>query len=222
MVKILETEIYLPIKTYLEAQGYEVKSEIADADVMGVKTEGPPILVELKVGFSLTLLQQAVARQAVSDQVYVAVPRWVGRAGWKAFKANVGLCRRLELGVLSVDIKSGAVQVHAEPKPFQKRKSKLKQSRLSSEFNRREGDPNLGGTRGKIQTAYRQDAEKCAAFLAESGSSKGSVVRDATGVARATVMMRDNHYGWFTPSGGGVYALTDAGFAAVSAKAVSS
>ena len=80
-----------------------------------------------------------------------------------------------------------------------------------SEFTRREGDPNKGGTNGKIVTAYLQDAQKCAEVLAENGPTKGALVKNTTGVVHATRIMRDNHYGWFTPLGNGIYDLSDAG-----------
>ncbi len=231
-----ETELYAPVKSWLEGLGYEVKAEVAAADVVAVRRrlaggegrsegcypsrspeyfhqdeEQEPIIVELKLGFSLTLLQQAVARQAMSDAVYVAVPRWQGRAGWRAFKANTGLCKRLRLGVLSVRQNDGFVQVHADPTPFRPQKSKARRAALLSEFSRREGDPNEGGTRGKLVTAYRQDAEKLVAYLAENGPSKGAVIARATGVARATRMMADNHYGWFFRLKKGIYGLSGAG-----------
>lgn len=210
MTRPRETDLYAPVKAHLEAAGYAVKAEVGPSDVMGVAGE-EVVLVELKAGFSLTLLQQAVARQAITDTVYVAVPRWRGRAGWKAFKGNVDLCKRLGLGVLSVRLEDGFVHVHADPVPFRPRKSRVRRARLLGEFSRRAGDPNIGGTRGKIMTAYRQDAERIAAFLAESGPSKGAVVAQATGVARATEMMRVNHYGWFEKVAIGVYRLTGAG-----------
>ena len=206
-----ETDLYAPIKGWLEGLGYEVKSEVGAADVVAIRDDHPPLIVELKLGFSLTLLHQGVARQAISDSVYVAVPRWKGKAGWRTFKRNVGLCKRLALGVVSVRLEDGFVQVHADPSSFQPRKSKPRQVKLLSEFKRREGDPNAGGTRGQIVTAYKQDAEKCAVYLAEHGSSKGSVVRDATGVKNATTVMRNNHYGWFRRLGNGIYELTEKG-----------
>jgi len=114
-----ETLLYAPVKAWLEALGYDVKSEVGPADVVGLRADAEPVVVELKTGFSLTLLQQAVARQAVTEQVYVAVPRWKGKAGWRAFKGNIGLCKRLGLGVLSVTLDEGTVQVHCDPAPFQ-------------------------------------------------------------------------------------------------------
>ncbi len=181
--------------------------------MVAVQDGAEPVVVELKTGFSLTLLQQACARQAVTDAVYVAVPRWAGKPGWRAFKGNTGLCKRLGgLGVLSVRLKDGFVQVHADPAPpYQPRKSKLRKSRLLGEFAKRAGgDPNEGGTRGgKIVTAYRQDAERCRDFLAAHGTARGQDVAKATGVARATTIMRDNHYGWFEKVEKGVYRLFD-------------
>jgi len=215
MSKPAETDLYAPVKAWLEGVGYEVKSEVGPADVMAIRDGEPPVIVELKAGFSLTLLQQAVARQAVTDLVYVAVPRWSGKPGWRSFKGNLGLCRRLGLGVLSVRLKEGLVQVHADPGPFQPRKSKVKTARLLSEFARRDGDPNMGGTNGKLVTAYRQDAEKLAACLAKEGPMKGAALAKATGVTTATRMMAINHYGWFERVERGIYGLTDEGRAAL-------
>lgn len=213
MDRVRETDLYGPVKAHLEAAGYEVKAEIGAADVMGVAGD-EIVLVELKAGFSLALLQQAVQRQKVTDAVYVAVPRWRGRAGWRAFKGNVDLCRRLALGVLSVRLEDGFVQVHADPAPFRPRKSAPRKARLLGEFARRAGDPNTGGTRGKVVTAYQQDCERIAAYLAAHGASKGHAVAKATGVAGATRIMAANHYGWFERVERGVYGLSGEGRAA--------
>ncbi len=208
MDRLSETDLYAPIKTWLEGLGYEVKAEIAGADVVALRGEAEPVIVELKTGFSLALLQQAVARQAVSDAVYVAVPRWKGRAGWRAFKGNLGLCRRLGLGVLSVRLRDGLVQLHHDPAPYRPRKSPARRAALLGEFARRTGDPNTGGTRGRLITAYRQDAERLRAYLAENGPSRGAEVARATGIPEATRMMRDNHYGWFRRLERGIYGLS--------------
>jgi hypothetical protein len=208
---MLETELYPPVKAHLEAQGYEVKAEIGAADVVACRAGDVPLIVELKTGFSLTLLQQAVARQSISDCVYVAVPRWAGKSGWRTFKGNVGLCKRLGIGVMSVRLKDGHVQVHADPGVFRPRKSKRRKGALLREFEQREGDPNTGGTRGQVVTAYRQNAVKCAMFLNEHGPSKGAVVARETGVGKATRMMADNHHGWFVRVVPGIYDLTAEG-----------
>lgn len=216
MGKVAETDLYAPVKAWLEGLGFEVKAEVGAADVVAMR-DGAMTVVELKVGFSLTLLQQAVARQALTDNVYVAVPRWGGRQGWRAFKGNVGLCKRLGVGVMSVRMSDGFVQIHADPGAFTPRKSRAKTGRVLSEFARLEGDPNVGGTRGKRVTAYQQDCERIARFLAVNGPSKGAMVAKATEVATATRMMAINHYGWFERVDKGIYTLTTTGQAAVKA-----
>jgi len=62
-----------------------------------------------------------------------------------------------------------------------------------------------------LVTGYRQDALKCAAYLAHVGAEKGAIVAKATGVPSATSLMRSNVYGWFCKVETGVYMLTPVG-----------
>ena len=213
-----ETDLYPPIKAFLETAGYSVKAEIAAADVVALRDGHEPVIVELKTGFSLALFHQGVARLAISDQVYLAVPAGQGRRFRKALADNTQLARRLGLGVMTVRLSTGLVEVLCDPGPFAPRKSAAKRHALMAEFARRRGDPNLGGVQGQRVTAYRQDALLCARHLAGAGACRGAWVKSATGVVRATTLMRDNHYGWFARLGGGVYDLTDAGRVAVAAQ----
>lgn len=212
-----ETDLYPPIKTFLEDQGYVVKSEVGAADVVGVRGGEPPVVVELKLGFSLALFHQCIARMKVTDDVYLAVARQTGKRFAKAVKDNTVLARRLGLGLITVRLTDGLVEVHCDPGPYAPRKSKKRQAQLLREFARRQGDPNDGGqTRAGLVTAYRQDALKIAMYLFEVGASKGADVAKETKVSVATRMMRDNHYGWFEKVEKGVYGLTPAGAEAVS------
>jgi hypothetical protein len=137
------------------------------------------------------------------------VPRWKGRAGWKTFKGNISICKRLGLGVISVNVAEGIVQVHNEPKPFKPRKNPKRKEATLKEFNGRDGDRNIGGTPGGGRhTAYRQDAEKCRDYLRKHGPTKGAKVAKETDIARATAIMRSNHYGWFEKVETGVYGLS--------------
>lgn len=202
-----ESDLYPPVKAHLEAQGYEVKGEVGAADVVARRAGEDPVIVELKTGFSLTLFHQAVARQAVSDLVYIAVPKPKRDA-----RENVKLARMLGLGVLFVRPRDGFVEVMADPGPYRPRKSKKKSARLLREFDRLRGDPNAGGaTRHGIVTGYRQDAIACARFLAVHGPSKGAKVAEWAEVPQATRIMADNHYGWFTRVERGVYGLSETG-----------
>jgi len=204
-----ETDLYEPIKRFLEQQGYEVKAEIGSADVVAVRGTEPPLIVETKTGFSLSLFHQGTERQAITDLVYIAVPLGRGQASKKALQRNLKLCRLLGLGLLTVGPRDPQVQVHADPGPYRPRQSKGKKVRLLSEFVRRVGDPNVGGaTRKGLVTAYRQEAMRCAAFLLEHGATKAALVAKGSGVPHARKIMADNHYGWFQRLGAGIYDLT--------------
>lgn len=214
MGEIRETALYEPVKRFLEGQGYTVKGEVADADIVACRAGSPPVIVELKTGFSLALLHQGVARLAVTDSVYLCVPRRGGRASWRALQDNVKLCRRLGLGVITVRLRDRFVEVLCDPAPYRPRKVKARQDRLLREFARRAGDPAQGGaTRDGQVTAYRQDALRIAAFLAGNGPSKGSDVARATQVPTATRIMAADHYGWFERVSTGIYQLTENGHA---------
>ncbi len=78
MGRILETELYPPVKAFLVEQGYEVKAEVGSADLVACRDGADPVIVELKTGFTLSLFHQAVVRQSVTDAVYVAVARGKG------------------------------------------------------------------------------------------------------------------------------------------------
>lgn len=203
-----EADLYAPVKAYLQRQGYEVKGEVGAADVVGRRGDDL-VIVELKTGFSLALFHQGIERLALTDDVYVAVPAG-GRT--KALRNNVKLARRLGLGVLSVRLRDGFVEALADPGPYAARKIKRKTKALLRAFDRLDGDPNAGGaTRHGLVTGYRQDALKCARFLAVHGESKGAKVAEWAEVPQATRIMRDDHYGWFTRIRTGVYDLSPRG-----------
>ena len=104
---------------------------------------------------------------------------------------------------------------HADPTPYQPRKRPKLRARLLSEFVRRSGDHNLGGTnRRPRMTAYREDALACARVLAE-GAMKAASVRDAAEVPKASAILRADVYGWFAKVARGTYDLAPAGRAAL-------
>jgi len=210
---VREADLYPDLKAFLEGQGYEVKAEIGACDVMALRGGDPPVIVEMKLTFSLALVLQGVARQALFDTVYLAVP--APKKGWPARYGDiVALCRRLGLGLLVVAPGQG-VEAHLDPGPYRPRQNAARAGRLLREFQRRVGDPNEAGTTGvKRMTAYRQDALRCLVRLVD-GPLKGAEVARLSGVARATALMRADHYGWFQRQEKGVYGLTPRGQAAL-------
>jgi hypothetical protein len=208
-----EVELYGPIKQFLEAQGYAVKGEIGACDVVAVRGDEGPVVVELKERLSLALVLQAVERLRVSDAVYVAFRTGEGQsASWRSRTKQVtSLLRRLGLGLLTVSERGKVVPV-LDPGPYRPKADRPRRERLLREFAERVGDPESGGSASHPRlTAYRQDALRCARILAHMGVLKLSDVRERTGVSRAGSIMRDNHYGWFQRVRTGFYDLSEQG-----------
>ena len=205
-----ETDLYAPVKQFLERQGYAVKGEIGRCDVVAMRGDEPPVIVELKNAFSLKLLLQGIDRQAMSDAVYLAIPA----PAWKNGKDILALCKRLGLGLITVH--RGVAQADLDPAPYQPRKNNKRAALLLKEFAHRHGDPNCGGaTRTAIVTAYRQDALRCAKLIHCEGAARVAEIRSRTQVQRAAAILQNDVYGWFFRPTRGVYDLTDAGRAAL-------
>lgn len=209
-----ESDLYLPLKQFLEAQGYEVKAEIQDCDVLAVRGEEPPVVVELKLSLNLGVVLQAVERLSLTPTVYVGVPQRCGALARRR-KPILKLLRMLGLGLVAVDpsLKTGSVDVLLDPGEYRPRKSPQRQARLLGEFMRRVGDPNLGGTtkRRGIMTAYRQRAIAMGRFLQENGPTKASRVAEALEEPKARDILYRDVYGWFERESLGVYKLSPRG-----------
>ncbi|MFC1662448.1 DUF2161 family putative PD-(D/E)XK-type phosphodiesterase [Gemmatimonadota bacterium] len=208
-----EVELYGPIKQFLEAQGYAVKGEIGPCDIVAVRGDEGPVVVECKERLNLALILQAVDRLSVSDTVYVAFRIGKGHsASWRSRRRQVtSLLRRLGLGLLTVSARGNVVPV-LDPAPYRPRTNAPRRERLLKEFVERVGDPEAGGSASRRRlTAYRQDALRCARELADAGVLKVSVLRERTGVSRVGPILRDNHYGWFDRVKTGHYDLSPKG-----------
>jgi hypothetical protein len=200
-----ETELYAPVKAFLEAQGYEVKGEIKGCDVVGVRGDEPPVIVELKRSFGLGLVLQGIDRLSLTDGVYLAVGEWP-----KRLPDLRKLLRRVGLGLLVVARRR--VEVVLDPEPYAPRKDRKRGRALLGEHERRAGDPTQGGsTRVPIMTAYRQEALRCVTLLADNGPMSLKALRAAGDVPRAARILQDDVYGWFERKGRGVYALSAGG-----------
>ena len=208
-----EVDLYGPIKQFLESQGYAVKGEIRACDIVAVRGDEGPVVVELKERLNLALLLQAVDRLRVSDAVYVAFRIGKGHsASWRSRRKQVtSLLRRLGLGLLTVSARGSVVAV-LDPAPYRPRLDTGRRTRLLREFAERVGDPETGGSTSRQRlTAYRQDAVRCARELTNEPVLKVSVIRERAEVSRAGPILRDNHYGWFERVKTGHYELSPSG-----------
>ena len=209
-----ESDLYLPLKRFLESQGYAVKGEVQDCDVVAVRGEEVPVVVELKLTTNLDVILQAVDRLAITPKVYIGIPRR-SRSLKRRRKQIIKLLRMLGLGLVTIDpdLKVGSVDVLLDPSEYKPRKSKRRQERLLGEFMRRVGDPNLGGTakRKGIMTAYRQRSLAIGGFLQDNGPTKASDVAITIGDPQARDILYNNVYGWFERESRGVYKLSPRG-----------
>ena len=208
-----EADLYGPIKRFLEAQGYAVKGEIGACDIVAVRGEEGPVVVELKERLNLALILQAVDRLRISDAVYIAFRIGKGHsASWRSRTKQVtSLLRRLGLGLLTVSTRGNVVPV-LDPAPYRPRSDARRRGRLLREFAERAGDPEAGGSASRQRlTAYRQDALRCARELADAGVLKLSAIRERAGVPRAGPILRDNYHGWFDRVKTGYYDLSPKG-----------
>ena len=145
-----ERALYEPVKTFLVAQGYDVKGEVEGCDVVGLREGEPPLIVELKQRLNAELLLQGVERQRVSDVVYLALPAAKSPHNLlrKKRRGVQRLLRRLGLGLLVVHDLGGNpwVEPVLDPGPYRPRTDVRQRRALLREFSTRVGDPNAGGS----------------------------------------------------------------------------
>ena len=201
MEKLLESDLYGPVRDYLQALGYEVKGEVKGCDVTAMR-DGELIVVELKRGFTLELVYQAIDRQRVADGVYVAVP--LPRRGYMSprIPEMKSLCRRLELGLIFVGFTGrGIAQVDVAGHPKEAsvpRRDRKRRLAVIREHESRTGSSNTGGvTRKKILTAYKEQALNVARLLRDQGPMRAEDVRKQGGPPNTGVILGRNALGWF-------------------------
>lgn len=210
---MLETDLYQPVKSFFESQGYTVKAEINDIDILAIK-EDITIAIELKVKISLKLIYQVIERQKLVDNVFLAIPKDSYKSHRNSIKHFQLLLKRLNLGLILIDEKR--VDVVFEPNHYDLNKSKSlnrrRKEKLLNTFNNLRSDPNKGGSKGKRMTIYKQNAIKIASFLAGNpGLSPKEIIKE-TGVLNTQSILQKNFYGWFQKSSYASYLLTQKGF----------
>ena len=73
MADFKETDLYEPVRAFLEEEGYQVQAEVKGCDIAAVK-DGQMVIVELKKAFNLKLVYQGMERQSLTEHVFVAIP----------------------------------------------------------------------------------------------------------------------------------------------------
>jgi len=204
-----ETEMYPPLKQFLEKKGYAVHSEVEGADVIARKGD-EFMVVEMKTSFNLQLVYQLIERLKMTPLVYAYVPLEKGGRWPKSFKRMCGLLKRLHCGLMTVDAETlKEVAVEFEPAEFKGRKNYTRKNLTLKEFDGRSIDLNEGGsTREKLFTVYKEKAIRVAMYLFEQGASSTVEIKEKLDIENAVKILYDNHLGWFKRVSRGVYQLT--------------
>lgn len=212
MADFKETDLYEPIRAFLEEEGYQVQAEVKHCDIAAVK-DGQMVIVELKKAFSLKLVYQGLERQSLTDQVFVAIPRPKKGAREKSWKDMLKLLKRLELGLLTVALDSPlrTVDVVLEPSDSLAWKNRKKREKLQAELENRQVDANVGGmTRRKIMTAFREKSIRLACLLEKEEQVSLASLRERSMEDYVGILIR-NYDKWFKRVEKGVYALSEKG-----------
>jgi hypothetical protein len=115
-----ETELYVPVKSFFEQQGYIVRGEVHHCDLVAIRGDEQPIIVELKKTFAIPLLLQGIDRLRLSRCVYVAFElpnkgKAPHGASWPQLRK---MCQMLGVGMITVQFfkrKQPVVIVECEP-----------------------------------------------------------------------------------------------------------
>jgi len=202
-----ETELYPYLKSYFEEQGFMVQAEVNSIDIVAQKDD-LIIIVEMKTQLNLKLIYQGCQRQQLSDTVYLAVPKVNNK---KTLKERIHILRRLNLGLLEVDMDNKTVEAILDPSDFVIRRSKKKKQKLLKEMSKRVTNINVGGTtKSKLVTSYRESAIKIAYHL-QDGEKTTKELKELSGVIKTTTFLQKNYYNWFYRVRRGVYTLTEQG-----------
>jgi len=206
-----ESDLYPPLKAWLERNGYEVRGEVLNCD-LAARRGDELVLIELKRAVNLELLLQLTRRQEAEAAVYAAVP--APKAMNRRWRELTRLLKRLEAGLILVfpDSPTQRVEVAFHPTPSERRRRKAVTRAILAEMSGRGADFNCGGCSGrKIMTAYRELTLGVAEALGRLGPSSPKAIRTEGLGPKVGNILRDNHYGWFERLGRGFYGLTEAG-----------
>jgi len=207
MTTFKESDLYAPVKEMLTNLNFTVKGEVKGCDIAAINEEEELWIVELKRHLSIDLLYQAMDRQSITPNVFVAIPR-----PQKSDGKGQKILKKLELGLIYVTIDSPIVRAEVVLFPSHSKPSKLskKAKSLKKEIAGRRGDTPGGSNRMPIVTAYRERCIMVACFLSLTETMSLKELRNF-GCEDAGNVIRSGHYGWFVRVRRGQYTLSEIG-----------
>ena len=213
-----ESDLYEPIRKYLEHQEYCVNAEVRDCDITATRGD-ELVVVELKTRFNATLLIQAVERQKAADAVYIALPHPKDVKRVRNWRGMCHLLKRLEIGLILVHfLKSGPrAEIVFHPTPYNRRRNYKRRNSIIREIHLRSGEYNTGGSNGTpIVTSYREEAIHIAYILSKHTYLSPAELKKLGTGDRTQSILAKNFYGWIDRVERGKYRLHPHGKAALS------
>ncbi len=212
-----EIQLYDPVRRLLEKNGYLVKAEVNDCDIVAFK-EDELAVVELKLHFNLKVVYQAMERRSLTERVYIAIPR-PRRYNDKNVRMMLKLLKELGIGLITVGIEGAPVaQFVAEPFKTDVKINSRKKARLLKEADGRNMDMNVGGsTRTRIITAYTEASVLALCHMELYDILNTAKLRQYGYTDKIRNALRSNAYGWFEKVDRGTYAMSQKGVLALEA-----
>lgn len=214
----LEEDMYEYIKSYFEDLGYKVHGEVKSCDMTATK-EDKLLVFELKKSLSIDLLIQGVKRQKISDLTYICVPKPIRFRYNSKFRDTIFLLKRLQLGLIFVDVVKEKMEIMLDPKEFNMVKTikssynKKKRRALEKEMSSRKTSRNKGGSfQKKLVTSYREEALRLL-YLCSINNFITPKDGSAIGILKSQSILHNNHYGWFDRIERGKYSISAKGCA---------
>ena len=207
-----EKDLFLPIKSLLENQGFMIKGEVNDIDILAVKDDFM-LAVELKTKISLKLIYQAIERFKICEKVYLGVPIEAIKSHQKNMKSLILLLKRLGIGLIVIKKAQAEVYLDALEYDVKKSKERNKQKKIKAlnEFKLRENTKVLGGTKGTRMTYYREQVIQIAKVLKLQQTASPKLIRSETHIEKTSSVLQKNYYGWFKRINRGQYQLSEIG-----------
>lgn len=205
-----ETDLYEPVKIFLEKQGYSVSAEVGECDIMAVK-DGQTTIIELKTRMSLALVIQGAKRKDLCESVYLAVPVKGSSGTIPSLGGVLNVLKKLSIGLYFVRfLRSGPrVEEILAARDYERRVRHKKVERLHREIAQRTLEYNVGGSRAvdKKMTAYRQQSIRIASALLQHGPLRLKIIKEITAIAKTGSILQNNFYNWFKRVSVGIYGL---------------
>jgi len=165
----------------------------------------------------LKLIYQAIERQKLCDKVYIALPKEAIKSHQANLRQLVYLLKRLDIGLIRVNQDQASLFMESEGFDILKSKKQntRKKKALLKEFSLRESDENVGGTKGKKMTHYREKVIKIAQYLYEFKEKSPKEIKAYTGILDTPSILQKNYYLWFKKVDRGIYTLSLMGIKAI-------